>query len=377
MFNSATTVILYTFTIIFSIVTAKLACKSKKDIANGTVSTQINFLYMAISFAALWLLLSFSVSGNDYKTYAMLFDNAKNFDFIIGYHEIELGFAYFNYIISCITINSNIYFFVLNFIFVFLVYFTLYKLRDRLDFISGIVVFTTTFYFQAMCLKRIYLAAAVVFFSIQYLIKKEYFKYVLMVIIATLFHRSAIIMLVPLVLDILVGLRIPKKMLFSLVLFFIGVCYFFRFDIASVIYVHRYVQYETMDGHLGIMQFFFHLPLLLVFKWKYSNYDDYISKRYLDIGILLSIISFSLGILSYYFEMIGRAFVYFMFPYVLALSICKKSRCSKSLFKINRNKFFLIMMYLFFIIRLAIYYKEGMVNDGNDIYATFCMTNNT
>lgn len=112
MDGSTLTIVWYMSTIIIGVLFAFMSYKKR----NKEVY-YIDKKVMYISFIILWQLLAFAKCGTDNKSYKILFDNAKDLQFTLGYHQIELGFGLFNYLFRCITDNYYVYNATLAFIF--------------------------------------------------------------------------------------------------------------------------------------------------------------------------------------------------------------------------------------------------------------------
>ncbi len=358
-----TTALLYVTTVASASVVAFFSYKKENEATDryGNLVIQkasISSFGMCISFFILWQLLAFSTCGTDTQTYNDLFVNAKDFSYTIGYHQIEKGFALLNFAIRLVTDNEILYNCVIAFIFLLLVFKTLYKFREKIHFGWGILVFATTFYLQYMNLKRIYLAVAICFYAVSFMYERMYIKATIIIIIAMMIHTSAIIMFVPLLIDVFLSKAIKWRDLFFCAGTVLLLCFALRNQIAGISLSSRYTQYGMEEAGLGILQFAYHIPILYILIKQLKNDEDRI---YIQ-SLVLILCSFIISVMGYYVAMVGRMFVYYMLPFMVAASTGNIQRKISSLRDYSEFKNFVMLMY--FAVRLCIYLVDMSVVDG-------------
>jgi hypothetical protein len=189
--------------IIFYILIAAVTCVMAYGISDTTAllyvggyPTRRNMLNRILTAGIFIILFSISALrfdiGNDYYTYTQTAHEAS----VNGYVVTEIGF---NWIVKAIyKITGGEYYEVVFAVFAF---FTL------MIFIKGIkrqsVSFFETFfwfmmlgaYFQTFNTVRYYLALSIAFYSMRYVLEKEPIKFVFVIIIAALFHKSVLIVI--------------------------------------------------------------------------------------------------------------------------------------------------------------------------------------
>lgn len=148
----------------------------------------------------LWALftLLFAVSalryktGNDYEMYINKFHDAY-YDY---YVVTEPGFNFISKFVY-VLFNGEYYLAVFAVFSLLTVGIFLKAIYDNAkDFAMTFFLFMSFgFYFQSLNTVRYYLALAIVFCSIKHLIRNEYFKFIILICIATLFHKTAIIVI--------------------------------------------------------------------------------------------------------------------------------------------------------------------------------------
>lgn len=131
--------------------------------------------------------------GTDTETYVRIFQSTHSFQDVLLF-KIEIGYSIFSFICSFLFTN---YFFLLAFIALIVV--TLYsKLIMYLSvnyFLSFYIFITSGIYVFFFNGARQGIAAALTSYAIIYIIKKNFFIYLFIIILAASFHKTAIIML--------------------------------------------------------------------------------------------------------------------------------------------------------------------------------------
>ena len=350
--NNLTTLIFY-FSIIFiaSFFAFKGIVGIEKD---GINKIYIDKKMIFISFLILWQLLAFSKCGTDYQSYNQAYLDALNLKHMILDLGFEPGFALFNFFLRCFNFNVIFYNIIISFLFLSLIYYSLYRMRKYINFGFGIFVFSCMFLIQFQNLKRIYLASAICLLAISYLIENKNKIYSLLILLASSFHFSAIIMFFPIIIKKLSAERIEKKKFKRIVFIFITILtsvVFLRY--CNLVQFGKYERYlGEMDFNFGFAQILYHLPLffiLLKVNPKYKSLNVY------EIFKLLVIESFLIGMTSYVFTIIGRMSIYFIFPYIFlsrAVEFCDYRYINKS----DGIKIFRIIIYIYILLRFLIYF---------------------
>lgn len=160
----------------------------------------------------------------------------------------------------------------LTFIFIFYAFFsvllTVKVIKDNSQFIflSLLLFFSNVFLRYDMGIMRQGLALAVTMWALKYAIKRKFFKFIICIFIAVLFHRSAIIFIPA---YFIVNIRFSNSaiIIITLVCMILGITDFWKYAVKIVAYLHL----PGMDKYLG------HL--------NNSNYINY-SLRATDISML-------------------------------------------------------------------------------------------
>lgn len=130
-------------------------------------------------------------SGSDFFVYWGIYKDAPN---IILSEANDVGFIFICKLLNNISKNPQIMFLVTSIIINMLIVNTLRKKSDEYE-LSIFLYITTFIYYSTFNGVRQWLAASIIFASTEYLLERKTIKYIAMVLVATLIHASAIIMI--------------------------------------------------------------------------------------------------------------------------------------------------------------------------------------
>lgn len=117
-----------------------------------------------------------------------------NFSQILNYDRYELGFKLLTKVITLIINNTQFYIFVIAVISIVPIAYIIYK-YSKMPFLSLIIYVALDFYAFNFAGLRQGIAMALIFFSYKYIVENKTFKYLFCILLATLFHTSAIVFL--------------------------------------------------------------------------------------------------------------------------------------------------------------------------------------
>ena len=205
---------------------------SRQQMLNGLCLTFIFLTLFAISACRLNV-------GNDYAKYVEF----MHLIYCDAYVPTEIGF---NSLVKLLYAISGFENFLL--VFAFFAFFTIllflisiYRQADSFGF-SFFLFMAFGYYFQSFNTVRYYLALAIAVFAIPYVLRKEWLKFVFLVILGSTFHKS---LLVILPLYYLASITWKKWQLALIALF--CTTFFFLQDIYLKIVVFLYPTYEDTE----------------------------------------------------------------------------------------------------------------------------------
>ena len=131
------------------------------------------------------------IGGYDVYIYAQVYE--LGYEFITSYSPFEKGFSWY-YIVLNIFNDSREFMFFITALFMFLLHFYTIKKYSPILYFSAFVFFCKFFLMSFVYLRQ-GLAMGLVWLSIPLLLNKKYVKFLVIVVIAFYFHRSAILFL--------------------------------------------------------------------------------------------------------------------------------------------------------------------------------------
>ncbi|HXH99788.1 MAG TPA: EpsG family protein [Sphingobacteriaceae bacterium] len=149
------------------------------------------FYTLLVLFAVFFAGFRYQI-GNDYDSYASIYQSISA-DPLSTY--VEPGFAYFCFFLSWLGISEQGMFLVFSATTIILLAKTLkkYSVNPLVSFM--IFLFLPGYYWNTLSIVRQFFAMAIIFYGVKYIINREFLKYLLCVIIATVFHKTAVIMI--------------------------------------------------------------------------------------------------------------------------------------------------------------------------------------
>ena len=340
---------------------------------------QIKIFYLVLTFGLFTILAMFrsSTVGNDTSEYIRLFGNiASNGDLSNYYWRYERGYLYLNKILAFFSTNPQVIIIVSSLIIMTGFARFIYKYSDNL-WLSVYLFFTLGYFGSSMNTIRLHIAIVIILFSYDYLRSNNLLKFVLTVIIASLFHRTAIIFLAA---WLIVKLKFNIKTVSIAIIGTIGIDILFPYILQLAFRIFPTYQYYLgstyLDGNTRLASVISFLVsiCMLVFGFMlrrrmktevYSLAED--SEIIINDGekmSMLLLIGIALTVISFNFNLIERAGEFFSVFSIIYLPNSLKNISNK---KIRLNLSFLIVL-LFFIYSTSILVLRP---DWNVIYPYF------
>ena len=255
-------------------------------------------LYFVIfSFTAIVLLQSLRkwTVGIDIVTYLSFFERVSNdghlLRFMQEFHSLEKGFIYYMKLLSFITTNPQVYLSLVSITIFSLVGYVIYK-NSKNYYLSIIAIITLVFFNFSFSGIRQSIAIAIAFISFEFIKKKKWVLFILLVLLASTFHTSALVFLIAFP---LYYLRIEKKHLF-LILILIAVVFLFKSFFLKFILVNVFDKYDgsTLLVSTGAYTMFFVMLALYVVSMivkKPNSYSPQLNaySNYLLVAVLIQI----------------------------------------------------------------------------------------
>ena len=296
----------YTFVIIGAIIFSYLAQKSK-----SSIFFNINLF---ISFLFLFLILGLrDISGIDDPVYSRIFYEVNSFGWIEKFKTstLEPGYLILNRIVGVFT-NDYIYMqLISSLIPLAIFYISFKKYKKSIDISFAVFLLSTMIYFQILSvgLVRMFIAVSIIFKGLYYIPLKDTRKFFAHVLIASLFHYSAMFM------SILIYFTIDNKSLSKkakrfIIIAFLMTPIIFIFVSSYVVPLlgARYSIYGNVGNFTLSIWDFSTIPLLLIILYFYGQKDG-VTHDYFLVGFSLLAMT---SVLSIYGSLVsfGRLIYY-------------------------------------------------------------------
>lgn len=288
--------------------------------------------------------------GSEYSAYGWDFRSISS---------LEIGFTLLVFVMQRVFNSLPLLLFTIQAMTVVPIYKGLRKVDSPDAVWLGMTVYYLMFFNQTLNLMRQWIAMGILFYAFHFLMKKEYLKYLISIGVASLFHLSAIMGFVILVIYRLVveenSLKRSTKAIFVIL---IGVVALFSLDYIVRLFELLGLHYGNyINGDLQLMsnQFIYRLPLILLFitRWRHWRIKYPFGEFYV---VMLAYDLLASQLTSIYPHS-GRLGTYFREYYMLAYPMV----CSATSIKNNRR------ILIFFIIAfLCVYWWYVYVFGGSD-----------
>lgn len=155
-------------------------------------------IFMIVSFVSLIILSGCRglTVGTDTPMFVRGFSKVDGLaDINVYENRFELGYRIFQCILAEISEDPHFLLFVSSLVTIVFLYILFYKYSD-IPWYSVFVFVFMMFYYNSMCLIRQYLAISLTCMAFTFLIEKKYAKFIVLSILAGLFHTSAFVFLI-------------------------------------------------------------------------------------------------------------------------------------------------------------------------------------
>lgn len=203
----------------------------------------------------------------------------------------------------------------------------LWSFKSKLSFSYAIFIYSLLYYFLTYSGIRQMLAVSIVFWASKYMIEKRYVKYVLYVVVASLFHNSAVIALGIPLLDAILSKKTYRKdkLLIFVILIPLMIIFSLVFIESQFGLFSRYIGYTTnlqFQSGTGItlwIRLLIGLGIFVMVKQgSFKNMDEY---EFFQRNYRIYFVGLILIIPGYYIANINRIAFYFSIYEVIVFSI--------------------------------------------------------
>ena len=336
--------IVFSFSIYFTLLANKKLC-----------SKGLLYIYSIIAILLPSLLAGFRdyAIGTDTIHYLNYFNNSlyySSYDsFLMSYPNVEPAFLLLNYIISRFSHEPIVYLFIIHFIIISLIYISAFKIRNNIEPTWFMFMFLFMMYNESLNAMRQYLALALSLFAfVMYFNNKKIIKYILLIIIATMFHRSAVICFIMIPIFYWTKyftVRDNYKQLYFYVSIFLLLIIFgksFLLPLLTDSFEGKYEGYLSTNvvGGVSLSSL---LVYLITFYYIYHNTRK-LGARIMDVFLIISLFAVFIMLFSIYSVQLYRLSLYFFIIVILAISYIFQ-KISDIKYEI---KIFFMILFMFF-----------------------------
>lgn len=386
------TLFLYIAIIIFATI---FACLSQSKIKKATINgnelyvRDFNKLPYFLSFFTLAFFVATTANGTDRVVYGNMFLEISWGTILNGQ---EPGFNVLMLFIKLFTKNPAVFCGILSVLTFTLAYKGFYDLKDDINIGLTVFIYSSVYYLQSYNLMRMYFALAVIISGVKFLKQKNYFKYFVVLVVATLIHYSVIFVVFAYILALIyinlkhwsLGIHALWTILGMVALFFIiRASVDVIKDIDNPI-IQRYYQYliNIKNSSLGIMWIVNSLPAIIAIYFA-KEFKDEINFRRIAMAFMFT--NMLINIFAYSIPVIGRASTVLSFcniiyyPYILEkyakqktiekqICIIENKYTARYSYFNNSKNYLLWFVVAFFVAQTILYLCQYRLSDGIDDY---------
>ena len=314
--------------------------------------------------------------GTDYTNYVKMFSEFSSLslsEFLKLDGRVEIGFFIIVKFLQLFSASEKLIFFVIEFITIYTVFFTLYKYGKNINVWACGAIYFVLYFHLTLNIVRQALAMSFVFLAIYYLINKRYCKYIIWNGVAVLFHKTAIICFVFLLVMLLLR-RDYRRQTVKIQLSPIRLLFYIAIVLSPVIirmiipvllrmeFFSKYVYYDVNVGNkIGLGMIFkyalFAAPILFVTLRK--GRVNILQLKLFDLYTLFLPIS-SIG---YFISFANRLYLYPEMIVMVLVSSFVSSLNSKRT-KVGLSVYYVVLM-------IVIYVYDYLILNLNETYPLF------
>lgn len=290
-----------------------MGCLSQRKIP-GSNEIVFQYKWFLVAFAVLWALSFLGDIGTDYEKYKVVYLE-NPIELVFTDTRMEPGFRLLCFLLKLVIPNADIGMGVIKTITLVLLFYTVYRLRDKIHIGTAIGAYTALFYFDSFNLIRITLASVMVMLAFVLVLENKHWQALLLVLVTVTLHYTALLCLA--ILGVYYLTRKAKIRTLAIVFAAVLIPVFlilglFSREIAIAFWQHpllsKYSSYLAEESSsFGVMQFVFYAPVAAVFLFSKWNGDN--DKR--NLLPILALVGFGVAMMGYVVGMVSRFNIYF------------------------------------------------------------------
>ncbi len=326
------------------------------------VDVKKNQWYLLSMFIVLTLFLGLRGNnvGLDMQNYHDFFDFCLISDYgtITQYVNFEIGFKLLSKTISLFTNNFSVYIFLLSTISMIGVFFFIKE--NSKNYFSSIYIFIAfSFYITFFCTIRQGIAISILLLAYNFLKGSKYVHFVFLVLLATLFHKTAIVFLL-----LIFFKKFPlKKKWVSIYLISCLVLFIIKgplIQLATKLLYDNYIGYKDMSGGgYSMLILIFGIIISICYLFRLETFKVNNKNNRILIGMIL--LSFPIQILATTQGLLARIVLYFTFSLIILLPNFLEEFFPK--YRLTLNIAYYTLLLMFYILEIV----------TNNMYMPYCL----
>lgn len=287
--------------------------------------------------------------GMDTANYLLKFDYIANGQFEYAY-AMETSFKLFCYAVLKVVPSTSFLLAVLAFVTHGCVVARLWELRRVSSFTVSVTCYYMAFFFMSLNAMRQFCAIGILFYATRFLVKRQYLRYVLGTLAASLFHRSALLGLALVVLPVLQEKKLRRYLGWLTVG---GVVCLPAVWVVVRPHLERYLSHVKLDVDIGLMvpakMALFLCTVVIIFvlygkerwfpEWRWIEKEEQRS-------VYLACVCYGFGLCvlfaSYFIPTLNRVGLYFTVQEGVVIGMLAKNNRSRWRYVFEGAAFFLL-----------------------------------
>lgn len=332
-----------------------LFCLAVSILYDANRKNKFIILFLIFFISLLPSLRSINIGTDTYNYVRMFheFSAANNISDLFLFNT-EKGYVFFNYFSSFFVDSFNGFFFIF-YLTIFSLYITFFLKNSNLFSLSLLVFMVLGFYAASFNIMRQIMALSICLFSLKYVFKQDFIKFILIIMLSSLFHITSLIFII--VYFIYKFQNYYKYILLTFILLVVVVFKFYLFFILE--FLNMSVGYaESSENSGGGATLILYTIMLLYFYWLSRGFYDKQYQFYLNVFALCVSLIFIFFVFKVPLAGPMRLILYF------AWSLCMLFPLSLSYYRkgVSRN----LILVLYIIVLLVYGWQANFIGSLGD-----------
>lgn len=328
------TTLIYGFTFYISIVFCRIFEKTREK--NSSIKNIM--LILGIVFPPIFVATFRYDIGTDYHNYVHYYDLIrKYFSLNSMFFEFtrEPLYTLFTYLSSIIdnskyAVSMNL---VLSCIYMFFAINSILYFKDKISITLGLFIFYSSYYLVYFNIVRQMLAAVIVLYAFRYLWEKKFWKYLLWIVVAGMFHKTAYVLIFLYVFNVNIKFKY-KDILYYLSILASPIIIIPLQKVLAWFSMHTGIYTEYLNGTAEVSFCFllYIVPILILIMLNRKKLLEFDSRCEILIKILF--LQIPVQFLGCYIPISDRLSIYFAFFQILLIPMmiqATKEKCNEEI----------------------------------------------